>query len=216
MPIDRDVMIPARDGIGLATDIYTPDGDGPWPVLMERTPYGKHLASRSEVTLADPDRAMTRAEFVQPFTDSGYAVVLQDKRGRYGSEGRYRKYLGDAEDGYDTCAWLVEQPWCNGKIGTFGLSYCAHTQAALASLNAPGLAAMWLDCGMLSPGRSLFPGRQGCPENHAFTCPVCRSTQYSVATAARRSLLKTRITMFTCTGCVWRRSAMTVTCMPMY
>ena len=47
----------------------------------------------------------------------------------------------------DTCAWLVEQPWCNGKIGTFGLSYCAHTQAALASLNAPGLAAMWLDCG---------------------------------------------------------------------
>jgi uncharacterized protein len=147
MPIDRDVMIPARDGIGLATDIYKPDGDGPWPVLMERTPYGKHLASRSEITLAEPDRAMSRAEFARPFTDSGYAVVLQDKRGRYGSEGRYRKYLGDAEDGYDTCAWLVEQPWCNGKIGTFGLSYCAHTQAALASLNAPGLAAMWLDCG---------------------------------------------------------------------
>ena len=160
MPTPEQVMINARDGIRLATDIYKPDGDGPWPVLMERTPYGKHLASRSEITLASPERPMSRAEFARPFTDAGYAVVFQDKRGRYASEGRYRKYLDDAEDGFDTCAWLVEQPWCNGKIGTFGLSYSAHTQAALASLNAPGLAAMWLDCGGFS---NAFKGgiRQG-------------------------------------------------------
>lgn len=150
MQIDRDVMLTARDGVRLATDIYFPDGEGPWPVLMERTPYGKHQPSRSEITLAAPDAAMSREAFAKRFTDAGYAVVFQDKRGRYASEGRYRKYLGDAEDGYDTCAWLVEQPWCNGKIGTFGLSYCAHTQAALASLNAPGLAAMWMDSGGFS------------------------------------------------------------------
>jgi uncharacterized protein len=147
MQIDRDVMIAARDGVQLATDIYRPDGKGEWPVLMERTPYGKQLSSRSEITLAQPDCPMTREEFARPFVEDGYAVVFQDKRGRYASGGRYRKYLGDAEDGYDTCAWLVEQSWCNGKIGTFGLSYSAHTQAALASLNSPGLAAMWLDCG---------------------------------------------------------------------
>ena len=150
MQIDRDVMIAARDGVRLATDIYKPDGDGPWPVLMERTPYGKHLPSRSEITLAKPDEPMSREAFARPFVEDGYVVVFQDKRGRYASEGRYRKYLGDAEDGYDTCAWLVAQPWCNGRIGTFGLSYSAHTQAALASLNAPGLAAMWLDSGGFS------------------------------------------------------------------
>lgn len=147
MLIERNTMIAMRDGVHLATDIYQPESGGPFPVLMERTPYGKHLPSRSEITLAKPDEPKSREEFARPFVENGYAVVFQDKRGRYNSEGRYKKYLGDAEDGYDTCAWLVAQDWCNGKIGTFGLSYSAHTQAALASLNAPGLAAMWLDCG---------------------------------------------------------------------
>lgn len=160
MFIERNSMIAMRDGIHLATDIFRPDGNGPFPVLMERTPYGKHLPSRSEITLAEPDEPKSREEFARPFVEDGYAVVFQDKRGRYNSEGRYKKYLGDAEDGYDTCAWLVAQDWCNGKIGTFGLSYSAHTQAALASLNAPGLAAMWLDCGGFS---NAFQGgiRQG-------------------------------------------------------
>ena len=94
MQIDRDVMIAARDGVRLATDIFKPTGAGPWPVLMERTPYGKHLASRSEITLDQPDEAMSREEFARRFVEAGYAVVFQDKRGRYGSEGRYRKYLG--------------------------------------------------------------------------------------------------------------------------
>jgi putative CocE/NonD family hydrolase len=81
------------------------------------------------------------------FTERGYAVVYQDCRGRYQSEGVFRKYLDDAADGFDTCAWLVQQPWCNGKIGTMGLSYAAHTQAALASTNPPGVAAMVFDSG---------------------------------------------------------------------
>src|SRR5262249_46359964 len=71
-------------------------------------------------------------------------VAYQDCRGRYGSEGEFTKYLSEGEDGFDTVAWLVGQEWCNGRIGTMGLSYAAHTQAALACLNPPRLACMIL------------------------------------------------------------------------
>ena len=65
------------------------------------------------------------------------SVIYQDCRGRYKSEGTYVKYLSDGLDGYDTCAWILRQPWCNGAIGTMGLSYAAHTQAALGSAGVP-------------------------------------------------------------------------------
>ena len=63
---------------------------------------------------------------------------------------RSRNTSSEADDGYDTLAWLMRQNWCNGRIGTFGLSYAAHTQAALACLDPPGLAAQFLDCGGFS------------------------------------------------------------------
>ncbi len=131
-------MVPARDGTSLATDVHRPIVDGKMaevalPVLLQRTPYGKSSSARLE-----------EAAF---FTNRGYVTVMQDCRGRYESEGGFSKYVDEGRDGYDTMEWLAEQPWCNGKIGTFGLSYAAHTQAALASLNPPGLAAMWLECG---------------------------------------------------------------------
>jgi uncharacterized protein len=86
----------------------------------------------------------------QYFVDAGYAVVYQDCRGRYRSEGGFTKYLSEAADGYDTLAWLVAQPWCNGRIATMGLSYAAHAQMALGCLAPPGLAAQYLDCGGFS------------------------------------------------------------------
>src|SRR6202453_5405414 len=139
-------MVPTRDGVRLATDVYLPAAAGPFPVIMERTPYGRHLASRSEITAANRTPA-SRAEVAAGFTAHGYAVVYQDTRGRYGSEGRFVKYLSDGEDGFDTCAWLRAQPWCDGRICTMGLSYAAHTQAALACLDPPGLGAQGLDWG---------------------------------------------------------------------
>ncbi len=147
----RDVMVPMRDGVLLATDIYLPggDGQGPFPVILERTPYGKHIPSRSERGPGD-SAAMERADVARYFTEHGYAVVYQDCRGRYASEGRFVKYTSDANDGVDTCAWILAQPWCNGRIGTKGLSYAAHTQAALGSQNAPGVVAMILDSGGFS------------------------------------------------------------------
>jgi putative CocE/NonD family hydrolase len=139
-------MVPMRDAVRLATDVYLPDGDGPFPVIMERTPYGRHETSRSEITAADRTPA-NRAAIAACFTAHGYAVVYQDTRGRYDSEGVFVKYLSDGEDGFDTCAWLREQSWCDGRICTMGLSYAAHTQAALACLDPPGLVAQILDCG---------------------------------------------------------------------
>lgn len=145
----EEAMVACRDGVRLATDVYLPEGEGPWPVILERTPYGKREVSRSERTAADPT-PQRREAIAAYFVEHGYAVVYQDCRGRYGSEGEFIKYLSDGEDGFDCCAWIVAQPWCNGRIGTMGLSYAAHTQAALGCLDPPGLAAQILDSGGFS------------------------------------------------------------------
>lgn len=142
-------MVACRDGVRLATDVYLPEGAGPFPVILERTPYGKREVSRSEVTATNPVPAR-REEVAAYFNGHGYAVVYQDCRGRYGSEGEFVKYLADGHDGYDCCAWIVAQQWCVGRIGTMGLSYAAHTQAALGCLAPPGLACQVLDSGGFS------------------------------------------------------------------
>ena len=147
----RDVMVPMRDGVRLATDVLLPQGagQGPWPALLERTPYDKRAARANEFTAAHPE-VFGREELARFFTDAGFAVVFQDCRGRYGSEGRFTKYRGEAEDGFDTIAWIAAQDWCDGQVGTMGMSYSAHTQMAAACLNPPALAGMICDCGGFS------------------------------------------------------------------
>lgn len=152
--IVRDIMVPMRDNINLATDVYFPSRNGkavesPFPVILERTPYGKHIRSRSERSVG-MDVPMERDVVASFFTRHGYVVVYQDCRGRHKSEGEFVKYTSEGDDGYDTCTWILQQPWCNGRIGTKGLSYAAHTQAALASLSAPGIVAMFMDSGGFS------------------------------------------------------------------
>jgi putative CocE/NonD family hydrolase len=148
---ENDVMVPMRDGIRLATDLYRPARNGKaaagrFPVLLERTPYGKKLVSRTEIDRGAkaPQR---RPEVAEWFVRRGYAVAYQDCRGRYDSEGRFVKYLAEGEDGYDTIQWLAAQPWCDGRVATMGLSYAAHTQFAAACLAPPALAAMVVDSG---------------------------------------------------------------------
>lgn len=146
MPVLKDLMVPMRDGVRLATDIYLPDASGaPLPVIIERTPYNKSLPSRSEKRR--DGHHLGREEMAAAFAAAGFITVFQDCRGRHGSEGEFVKYINEAEDGYDTLAWLVEQPWCNGRVGSMGLSYAAHTQLAMACLNPPGLRTMVLDSG---------------------------------------------------------------------
>ncbi len=144
-----DIMVPMRDGVRLATDVFLPDGAGPWPALLERTPYDKRAARANEYTAAHPE-VFGRSELAGFFTAAGFAVVFQDCRGRYGSEGRFTKYRGEAEDGFDTIGWIAGQDWCDGQVGMMGMSYSAHTQMAAACLNPPALAAMICDCGGFS------------------------------------------------------------------
>jgi putative CocE/NonD family hydrolase len=114
-----------RDGIRLATDVHGASAE-PRPVLLIRTPYGKAGV----------------APLGEPYVKAGYVLVTQDCRGCFGSEGDVDFLWPEGEDGYDTCAWIVEQPWCNGTIGTYGASWSGWTQTALAALDPPGLAAM--------------------------------------------------------------------------
>ncbi len=107
------------DGIGLATDLYLPDGSGPFPVIAVRTPYAK-----SEGRLI--------ADF---FARYGYAVAVQDVRGRHASEGEFYPFRAEVNDGVDFTRWIKQQPWCDGKIGAFGLSYLGFTQWAMAAAN---------------------------------------------------------------------------------
>jgi putative CocE/NonD family hydrolase len=152
--IERDIPVLLRDGTRLALDIHRPARDGVpasggFPVILERTPYGKSVPSRAELDRGR-DKPYGRDEVAADFVRHGYIVAYQDCRGCHASDGRFVKYLSEGEDGFDTVAWLARQPWCDGRVATMGLSYAAHTQAALACLAPPALAAMVLDSGGFS------------------------------------------------------------------
>lgn len=152
--LQSNVRIAMRDGVQLATDVYRPARGaravaGRFPVILERTPYGRNVTYFRDFTAAD-QRPRPRAEVAAYYVRHGYVVIFQDCRGRHDSDGEFVKYLNEGADGFDTCRWIMAQPWCNGRIGTMGLSYAAHTQVALACLDPPGLKAMYVDCGGFS------------------------------------------------------------------
>lgn len=143
-----------RDGVSLATDVYRPARNGKainrrFPVILERTPYGRNVTYFRDITAAD-HAPKSRCDVAEYYARRGYVVIFQDCRGCHDSEGQFVKYLNEAADGFDTCGWIMVQPWSNHEIGTMGLSYAAHTQVALACLNPPGLKAMYVDCGGFS------------------------------------------------------------------
>ena len=143
-PIDRqlDLMVPMRDGVKLATDIYRPQANGRavsarLPVLLHRTPYDKSAPAASAIAEA--------------LAKHGYVVILQDTRGRHHSQGVFSKYYDyDAYDGYDTVEWAARLPYSNGKVGMYGTSYAAHTQADASKLHPPHLATLVLNMGGMS------------------------------------------------------------------
>jgi putative CocE/NonD family hydrolase len=127
-----NVRFRTRDGLTLAADLYLPAldekaVDGSFPTLLERTPY-----------LKDSVRYSRRGHW---YARRGYAVVMNDVRGRGESEGEWYPFAKEAPDGYDAVEWIAEQPWCSGKIGTMGASYAGSDQSALATLNPPHLCA---------------------------------------------------------------------------
>ncbi|MEY9841049.1 CocE/NonD family hydrolase [Streptacidiphilus sp. EB103A] len=143
----RVLRLPAQDGTVLVADLYSGRPDpAPGPVILERTPYGRRTARGSDGALG-ADCPPAPEVVAERFVSGGYLIVRQDCRGRGDSEGTFTKYLSEASDGYDTVEWIAVQPWCDGRVATMGVSYSAHAQAALASLGAPHLAAMFLDSG---------------------------------------------------------------------
>jgi uncharacterized protein len=136
----KNVMVPMRDGVRLATDVYLPAQNGApvtnrFPVLVCRTPYGKIPSTPSPRDAGDY------------FARRGYAVVIQDCRGRYDSQGQFYIDVNEGTDGYDTVEWAARQPWSNGKVGTYGASYLSQAQNALAVLRPPHLSAMFVMVG---------------------------------------------------------------------
>lgn len=130
LKIETNVAVPMRDGTLLYADIYRPDGPGPFPVLLQRTPYDKHMPL--SLSMLDPLKAARH----------GYVVVIQDTRGRYTSGGEFYAFRDDIHDGYDTVEWAASQPWSSGKVGMYGNSYVGATQWQAAKACPPHLEAI--------------------------------------------------------------------------
>jgi len=126
--VEKNVMVPMRDGVRLATDVYLPQAAGPFPVLFTRLPYGKRFAGLLPMV-------------GRIFAERGYAFAIQDVRGRFKSEGKFFPFIDDAPDGVDFFRWIQQQPWCNGRIGSWGLSYLGFIQWVVAP-SLPELKAM--------------------------------------------------------------------------
>jgi putative CocE/NonD family hydrolase len=134
--VERKVMMPMRDGVRLATDIYRPkNATGPVPIVFSKTPYNFNywdVRNRVPADMSTPLAVVNR----------GYAYVVQNERGHFFSEGNYDILGAPITDGYDAIEWMTKQPWSNGKVGTTGCSSTAEWQPAVASLGHPGFAAM--------------------------------------------------------------------------
>ena len=128
LDVEEHVWIPMRDGVKLAANVFRPHGTAKMSAIVIRTPYGK-------------DRWVSGN--YQAFVDHGYAVVVQDVRGRYASEGHFNPLWQEPQDGNDTLNWVAAQPWCDGKIGMTGGSYLGISQWKVAVLNNPHLKAIF-------------------------------------------------------------------------
>jgi putative CocE/NonD family hydrolase len=128
LTVERDVAIPMRDGTILYADVYRPEGAGRSPVILLRTPYNKAVP-RVAYSQLDPMRAASR----------GFALVVQDTRGRFASEGEFSCFRNEIEDGYDTVEWAARTSWSDGNVGMYGASYMGATQWLAALAKPPHL-----------------------------------------------------------------------------
>lgn len=149
--VELDVPARMRDGVTLRANVYRPDGPGPWPTILTRTPYGKDLI--------DP---LPRLDPVQA-ARQGFMVVIQDTRGRFASDGEWEPFRYERQDGFDSVEWAAKLPGSNGRVAMFGESYCGNTQWLAAVGQPPSLAAISPTFTWTEPMDGLF-GRGGAVE----------------------------------------------------
>ena len=128
--VETNLPAAMRDGVVLYADVYRPDGPGPFPTILQRTPYDKSAPLSAQ--MLDPIKA----------AKAGFAHIIQDTRGRFTSEGQFYCFDDDINDGYDTVEWAASQPWSNGKVGMVGASYVGATQWLAATTRPPHLACI--------------------------------------------------------------------------
>jgi predicted acyl esterase len=176
-------MTPMRDGVRLATDVYLPEGQGPWPVVLERTPYNRKQ----------------QAAKVKPYLTNGYAMVIQDWRGQFDSEGKFTVDVltgtRGQEDGYDTVEWIARQPWSNGKVGVMGGSGPGIAAKQTVAGNPPHLLAAYTGVAGIHPEEREF---------EAGGVPAEQSDQWLSARGARIDLWpRPRAFVFSPPGLKW-------------
>lgn len=142
--VESNVAVPMRDGVVLRADVIRPSAAERRPTLVHRTPYDKTPTASSA--------------FVRQAVERGYAVVVQDVRGRYASDGEFGAYTQEGRDGFDTIEWAAAQPWSNGRVGTFGLSYPGAVQWLAAVESPPHLVAMVPAMTFASPTHFWYTG----------------------------------------------------------
>ena len=128
---DSNVPLMLRDGTITYADVCRPDDTGRYPGLLLRTPYDKSSAAARTGDIDVIAGAM-----------QGYAVVLQDVRGRFSSDGEFYPFVDEINDGYDSVEWVAAQPWCSGKVGMFGRTYSGAAQWLAAMAKPPSLACI--------------------------------------------------------------------------
>lgn len=140
--VKRNLRVKLSDGVYLAGDLYLPDSIGAHPVILIRTPYAKSPLKN----------------WGQYFSQHGFAVFVQDVRGKFSSEGDFMPFVNEKSDGLETLNWITAQAWCNGKVGGFGSSYLAFTALVLSDSGHPAYQAVFSTSGWVRPQRMTAPG----------------------------------------------------------
>ncbi len=142
--LERDLKVAMRDGVTLAADVYLPEGDGPFPTLLTRVRGSRSSGFIVGVLLVNPLDSLRR----------DYAVVVQEVRGRSGSEAAWHPFVHEIDDGEDTLEWVLGQPWCDGRVGVYGTAYSANTALYVTALDRPEVKA----CAVLGTGADIHDG----------------------------------------------------------
>ena len=142
--VERDLKVTMRDGVSLATDVYLPEGEGPFPTLLTRVRGSRSSGFIVGVLFLNPLDSVRR----------DYAVAIQEVRGRSGSESAWHPFVHEVADGEDTLEWVLAQPWCDGRVGVYGTAYSANTALYITALDRPEVKA----CAVLGTGADLHDG----------------------------------------------------------